>query len=75
MDLAEYEKFKTTIANGAKEMLDKNKSIYMDFVPTDISTLPKIDKKIMVSAKPMTVKKIIYLFLNLYKKYSLSYLN
>ncbi len=27
----------------------------MDFVPTDISTLPKIDKKIMVSAKNLPV--------------------
>ena len=60
MDLAEFEKFKNTIANGAKEIADKNKSIYMDFVPTDLNTLPKIDKKIMVSLKPMPVREIFF---------------
>lgn len=36
----------------------------MDFVPTDISSLPKIDKKIMVSAKPMPVRNHIKILLN-----------
>jgi len=56
VDLVVYEKLQTTIANGAKEIADKNRSIYMDFVPTDLSALPKIDKKIMVSGKPMPVR-------------------
>jgi len=32
----------------------------MDFVPTDISSLPKIEKKIMVASKPLPVNKEIY---------------
>jgi hypothetical protein len=30
----------------------------MEYVPTDISSLPKIEKKIMVASKPLPVNKI-----------------
>lgn len=55
MDLPGFEKLKTNTINGSKELANKNNSIYMEFVPTDISTLPKIEKKIMVAAKPLPV--------------------
>lgn len=55
MDLATHEKFKATITGEAKELAEKNSRIYMDYVPTDISSIPKIEKKIMVSSKPLPV--------------------
>lgn len=54
VDIPSFEKFKTQIETSTKELEDKNRTIYLDHVP-DLNTLPKFEKKTMVTAKPLPV--------------------
>jgi programmed cell death 6-interacting protein len=47
-DIQAYEDFKSSQEKLGQEMLDKNSRIYIQAVP-DLGSLPKLDKKIMVS--------------------------
>jgi hypothetical protein len=48
IDMQDYENLKASYEKLGQEMIDKNHRIYFQLVP-ELSTLPKLDKKIMVN--------------------------